>query len=185
MSRRVYFAERRLAQEAAGLCRKNSCKRTPIQGKTLCEEHRKRACQTMITRRLRVKKVKYMGRTQENLPDERTGFTQKFTVVNESKGGVEQVEGYFQTGEYPDGRLGEIFIRVGKPGSEEALLDQWAISTSIALQYGAPVRQIFGKAINTRFKPYGSVLQVEGIKRCTSILDLIARCVIRRYGVEG
>lgn len=123
-----------------------------------------------------------MERRRERLPTDRTGFTQRFVLMFKRQDGtVEELKGYVQTGEYSDGRLGELFVKMGKPGHEEAMYDEWAKAASLALQYGAGVMELFSKHVNQRFEPSGAVLGVDDIRRCTSVIDLIARWVIRRY----
>jgi ribonucleoside-diphosphate reductase alpha chain len=125
---------------------------------------------------------------RERLPDERNGRTLHFTILNRvetnAEVAIEEVKGYCTVGEYTDGRLGEVFVKLGKPGEERALLDQWGIAASIALQRGAGIRELFGKHVGTRFEPYGAVRGVVGIERCTSVLDLISRWVILKYEKE-
>jgi ribonucleoside-diphosphate reductase alpha chain len=126
--------------------------------------------------------------TRERLPDDRQGMTQKFTITARrprrqgEPDGTEEIDGYIKVNCYPDGRLGEIFLWIGKPGSTEAMYDQWAIAVSMALQHGATVDVLFGKHLGTRFEPSGAVQGVEGVRSCTSLLDLVARWVIGRYG---
>jgi len=121
---------------------------------------------------------------RKRLSDTRKGRTQHFTIIarNEDGDGVYEVKGYIQSGEYDDGTLGEVFVKMGKPGSSEAVYDAWATSASIALQHGAPVEELLGKHVNTRFEPSGAVRGVDGISRCTSPLDLMSRWLISKYG---
>ena len=120
---------------------------------------------------------------RKRLPDTRDGATQKFQILARAEdGSTQEIEGYIQSGLYSDGRLGEIFVKVGKAGSTEALFDHWAIAVSVALQHGAPVEELMKKFTFTRFEPSGAVKSVEGIKRCTSPLDLVARWILSKYG---
>lgn len=120
---------------------------------------------------------------RERLPIDRSGLTLHFTITSrKAEGdGTEEIDGYLSTGEYPDGRLGELFLKIGKHGDHHAMWDQWCQSTSIALQYGAPVEDILGRFVNTRFEPSGAVSGVSGIMRCSSPLDLIARYLLLKY----
>ena len=127
---------------------------------------------------------------RERLPDDRQGVTQHFTIIaqrprrhGEPLATVE-IKGYIQTGCYESGRLGEIFLRIGKAGSTEAIYEQWSIAISMALQHGAPVDSLFGKHVATRFEPSGAVIGVEGIRSCTSLLDLVSRWVIKKHGAQ-
>lgn len=129
-----------------------------------------------------VLKAKERG-MRKRLEETRIGVTQKFTVIaKDDDGEIYEVEGYVQSGLYPDGKLGELFVKIGKAGSSETLLDQWAVAVSTALQYGAPVDAFLKKFDNTRFEPSGGVKGVAGITRCTSLVDLIARWALSKYG---
>lgn len=138
-----------------------------------------------ILREMREEKKRKSMR--EKLKDTRVGPALHFTILNreEHEDGTHsthEVDGYVHTGEYEDGRLGEIFVKVGKAGSNEAMYDQWAILASIGLQHGIPVDVLFSKHVGTRFKPSGTVKGAVGIRNCTSILDLISRWLIGYYG---
>lgn len=126
---------------------------------------------------------KGMRSVREKLPDDRTGVTLHFTIISrkEDGEGVEEIDGYLSTGEFPDGRLGEFFLKVGKQGDERAMWDSWCESSSIALQYGAPVEDLLGRFVNKRFEPSGAVTGVANIKRCSSPLDLVARYLLLKY----
>lgn len=124
---------------------------------------------------------------REKLPTDRAGKTSRFTLtarVENEDGSVtlREMKGYIQANTYEDGRLGEFFVRVGKPGSSEAWLDTWAISCSIALQHGATVDELLSKFVGTRFEPSGSVKWLPGVDRCTSMADMVSRFLISRYG---
>jgi ribonucleoside-diphosphate reductase alpha chain len=123
--------------------------------------------------------------TKHRLPETRAGVTHHFTIyIKDESSGVRELDGYIQTGEYEDGRLGEIFVRVGKPGSTEAWLDQWALGASLALQHGVPLEVYFAKFQGQRFEPSGATKNPD-IPRCTSIIDYVARYVLRRYSTQG
>lgn len=119
---------------------------------------------------------------KERLPDERTGVTHRFRITDKNN---KITAGYIQTGTHPDGRLGEIFIRAGKPGHEMAWLDQFAICFSVALQSGVTLESLCSKFQNSQFEPCGSTSNPD-IKRCTSLLDYLARFLLLKYGkAEG
>jgi ribonucleoside-diphosphate reductase alpha chain len=102
------------------------------------------------------------------LPNRRKGYTQKAKV------GGHKV--YLRTGEYEDGRLGEIFIDMHKEGAAfRSLMNNFAIAISIGLQYGVPVEEFVEAFTFTRFEPAGMVEGNETIKMATSILDYIFR----------
>jgi ribonucleoside-diphosphate reductase alpha chain len=108
------------------------------------------------------------NREQEKLPTRRKGYTQKAKVGGHTV--------FLRTGEYDDGRLGEIFIDMNKEGSAlRALINNFAISVSLGLQYGVPLEEYVDAFTFTRFEPAGFVQGNEAIKNATSILDYIFR----------
>ena len=105
---------------------------------------------------------------RQRLPDRRKGYTQKATV------GGHKV--YLRTGEYENGRIGEIFIDMHKEGAAfRSLMNNFAIAVSIGLQYGVPLDEYIEAFTFTRFEPSGMVRGNETIKMATSILDYIFR----------
>ncbi|WP_370208297.1 vitamin B12-dependent ribonucleotide reductase [Pararhodobacter marinus] len=112
--------------------------------------------------------VKEIARGREKLPERRKGYTQKAIV------GGHKV--YLRTGEYGDGRLGEIFIDMHKEGAGfRAMMNNFAIAVSVGLQYGVPLEEFVDAFTFTRFEPAGMVQGNEAIKNATSILDYIFR----------
>jgi ribonucleoside-diphosphate reductase alpha chain len=107
-------------------------------------------------------------RAREKLPNRRKSYTQKATV------GGHKV--YLHTGEYEDGRLGEIFIDMHKEGSAfRSLMNNFAIAISLGLQCGVPLEEYVDAFTFTRFEPAGLVQGNDSIKNATSILDYIFR----------
>ena len=107
-------------------------------------------------------------REREKLPDRRKGYTQKAVV------GGHKV--YLRTGEYDDGRIGEIFIDMHKEGAAfRSLMNNFAIAISLGLQYGVPLEEYVDAFTFTRFEPAGFVQGNDAIKNATSILDYIFR----------
>ena len=107
-------------------------------------------------------------REREKMPDRRKGYTQKAVV------GGHKV--YLRTGEYDDGRLGEIFIDMHKEGAAfRAMMNNFAIAISLGLQYGVPLEEYVEAFTFTRFEPAGFVQGNERIKSATSILDYVFR----------
>ncbi len=105
---------------------------------------------------------------RRRLPDRRKGYTQKATV------GGHKV--YLRTGEYEDGKIGEIFIDMHKEGAAfRSLMNNFAIAVSIGLQYGVPLEEYVEAFTFTRFEPSGIVRGNDTIKMSTSILDYIFR----------
>ncbi len=107
-------------------------------------------------------------REREKLPQRRKGYTQKAVV------GGHKV--YLRTGEYEDGRLGEIFIDMHKEGAAfRAMMNNYAIAISLGLQYGVPLDEYVEAFTFTRFEPAGLVQGNDSIKNATSLLDYIFR----------
>ncbi|MEO1280276.1 MAG: vitamin B12-dependent ribonucleotide reductase [Pseudomonadota bacterium] len=107
-------------------------------------------------------------REREKLPGRRKGYTQKAVV------GGHKV--YLTTGEYEDGRIGEIFIDMHKEGAAfRSLMNNFAIAISLGLQYGVPLEEYVDAFTFTRFEPAGLVQGNDTIKNATSVLDYIFR----------
>tara|TARA_B100001175_G_C19452890_1_gene612265 strand:- start:518 stop:1354 length:837 start_codon:yes stop_codon:yes gene_type:complete len=102
------------------------------------------------------------------MPDRRKGYIQKATV------GDHKV--YLHTGEYDDGKIGEIFIDTNKEGElVKALMNNFAIAISLGLQYGVPLEEYVDAFLDTKFEPSGNVRGNDRILSATSILDYIFR----------
>jgi ribonucleoside-diphosphate reductase alpha chain len=107
-------------------------------------------------------------REREKLPGRRKGYTQKAIV------GGHKV--YLRTGEYDDGRIGEIFIDMHKEGAAfRSVMNNFAIAVSLGLQYGVPLEEYVEAFTFTRFEPAGFVQGNDTIKNATSILDYVFR----------
>jgi ribonucleoside-diphosphate reductase alpha chain len=107
-------------------------------------------------------------REREKMPDRRKGYTQKAVV------GGHKV--YLRTGEYDDGRIGEIFIDMHKEGAAlRSIINNFAIAISLGLQYGVPLEEYVDAFTFTRFEPNGPVQGNDSIKFATSILDYVFR----------
>ncbi|MBJ3761966.1 vitamin B12-dependent ribonucleotide reductase [Maribius pontilimi] len=120
-----------------------------------------------IVERVVMKEVE-KARGRDKLPERRRGYTQKAIV------GGHKV--YLRTGEYRDGKLGEIFIDMHKEGAGfRAMMNNFAIAVSVGLQYGVPLEEFVDAFTFTRFEPAGMVQGNETIKNATSILDYIFR----------
>ena len=105
-------------------------------------------------------------RIRKKLPDRRKGYTQKASINNHKV--------YLRTGEYMDGSIGEIFIDMHKEGAAfRSLMNNFAISISIGLQYGVPLEEFVEAFTFTKFEPSGEVKGNAEIKFTTSILDYI------------
>ena len=103
-----------------------------------------------------------------SMPDRRKGYIQKATI------GDHKV--YLHTGEYEDGKIGEIFIDTSKEGElVKALMNNFAIAVSLGLQYGVPLDEFVSAFIGTKFEPSGKVQGNDRILTASSILDYIFR----------
>ena len=103
-----------------------------------------------------------------SMPDRRKGYIQKVTI------GDHKV--YLHTGEYEDGKIGEIFIDTSKEGElVKALMNNFAIAISLGLQYGVPLDEYVSAYVGTKFEPSGKVHGNDRILSATSILDYIFR----------
>jgi ribonucleoside-diphosphate reductase alpha chain len=110
---------------------------------------------------------------REKMPTERASVTHKFSV-----GGH---EGYITVGMYNDGRPGEIFIKMSKEGSTlSGVMDGLALTVSLGLQYGVPLKVFVDKLVNTRFEPSG-ITSNPNIRFVSSVLDYIARWLGGRF----
>ncbi len=111
---------------------------------------------------------------RHELPHRRFGYTVKATI------GGQRI--YLRTGEYEDGRLGEIFIDIYKEGAAyRSIMNALAISVSLGLQYGVPLEEYVGKFLHFRFEPNGFVADHDHIRFCSSIVDYIFRDLALNY----
>ncbi|MFL2887173.1 MAG: ribonucleotide reductase [Candidatus Pelagibacter sp.] len=102
------------------------------------------------------------------MPDRRKGYIQKASIGNHKV--------YLHTGEYEDGKIGEIFIDTSKEGElVKALMNNFAIAISLGLQYGVPLDEFVNAYVDTKFEPSGKVYGNDRILSATSILDYIFR----------
>ena len=102
------------------------------------------------------------------MPDRRKGYIQKASI------GDHKV--YLHTGEYEDGKIGEIFIDTSKEGElVKATMNNFAIAVSLGLQYGVPLDEFVNAFVDTKFEPSGKVFGNDRILSATSILDYIFR----------
>ena len=102
------------------------------------------------------------------MPDRRKGYIQKASIGNHKV--------YLHTGEYEDGKIGEIFIDTSKEGElVKAIMNNFAIAVSLGLQYGVPLDEFVNAYVGTKFEPSGKVHGNDRILSATSILDYIFR----------
>ena len=122
----------------------------------------------IVTEKIVERVVERLYRDREKLPNRRKGYTQKAIV------GGHKV--YLRTGEFDDGRLGEIFIDMHKEGAAfGAMMNNFAIAISIGLQYGVPLEEYVDAFTFVKFEPAGMVVGNDAIKSATSILDYVFR----------
>ncbi len=115
-----------------------------------------------------VKKLNEGVSKRFGMPDRRKGYIQKATI------GDHKV--YLHTGEYEDGKIGEIFIDTSKEGElVKALMNNFAIAISLGLQYGVPLDEFINAYVDTKFEPSGKVYGNDRILSASSILDYIFR----------
>ena len=132
------------------------------------------------------KKEKAMTRERVPMPQTRKALTHKFDIAGH--------KGYLTVGLYDGGLPGEIFVVIHKEGSTiKGLMDAWARSVSLNLQYGAPVNDLFKKFRHQKFEPSGFIKNEEGgaldenltqIKSASSIVDYVAQFMLNNFG-EG
>jgi ribonucleoside-diphosphate reductase alpha chain len=171
----AYLLSWRLGLKANALYRDGSKLSQPLQATLLDDEGELAeeiaevpalAARTEIVAERIVERIIAAGRRR--MPDRRKGYTQKAIV------GGHKV--YLRTGEYEDGKLGEIFIDMHKEGAAfRAMMNNFAIAISIGLQYGVPLEEFVEAFTFTRFEPSGMVEGNNAIKMSTSILDYIFR----------
>jgi ribonucleoside-diphosphate reductase alpha chain len=181
--REAYMLSWKLALKANALYRDGSKLSQPLSAQLIADgdEDRDDAAEALATapqgRRAQIvaeriverviERVRLMAE-REKLPNRRKGYTQKAVV------GGHKV--YIRTGEFEDGRLGEIFIDMHKEGAAfRSLMNNFAIGISLGLQYGVPLEEYVEAFTFTRFEPAGYVQGNEAIKNATSILDYIFR----------
>jgi len=105
---------------------------------------------------------------RSKMPDRRKGYIQKISIGNHKI--------YLHTGEYDDGKVGEIFIDMNKEGElVKALMNNFAIAISLGLQYGVPLDEFVDAFIETKFEPSGEIKGNDRILSASSILDYIFR----------
>ena len=176
-----YMLSWRLALKANALYRDGSKLSQPLQSQLIEDEadedeeaiadiiaSNTPARAAAVAERIVERVVEHVSREREKLPNRRTGYTQKAIV------GGHKV--YLKTGEYKDGRIGEIFIDMHKEGAAfRSLMNNFAIAISLGLQYGVPLEEFVDAFTFTRFEPAGLVQGNDTIKNATSILDYVFR----------
>ncbi|MDC0902997.1 ribonucleotide reductase [Pelagibacteraceae bacterium] len=112
--------------------------------------------------------IKIKNNARFKMPDRRKGYIQKAQIGNHKV--------YLHTGEYDDGKIGEIFIDTNKEGElVKAMMNNFAIAISLGLQYGVPLEEYVDAFIDTKFEPSGNVNGNDRILSASSILDYVFR----------
>ena len=139
-----------------------------ISGVNLKESSTKLNDKNLNNNKKFVKNVDEAINKRFGMPDRRKGYIQKATI------GDHKV--YLHTGEYEDGKIGEIFIDTSKEGElVKALMNNFAIAISLGLQYGVPLDEFVSAYVDTKFEPSGKVYGNDRILSASSILDYIFR----------
>ena len=115
-----------------------------------------------------IQKYNKKNSNRSGMPDRRKGYIQKVSIADHKI--------YLHTGEYDDGKIGEIFIDMNKEGElVKALMNNFAIAISLGLQYGVPLDEFVDAFIETKFEPSGEIKGNDRILNASSILDYIFR----------
>lgn len=175
----AYMLSWKLALKANALYRDGSKLSQPLNSSLIADDDDEDAVDNLIeqpaaartakvTEKIVEKVVERYVHAREKLPNRRQGYTQKAIV------GGHKV--YLRTGEFGDGRLGEIFIDMHKEGAAfRAMMNNFAIAISLGLQYGVPLEEYVDAFTFTKFEPAGMVQGNDAIKNATSILDYVFR----------
>jgi ribonucleoside-diphosphate reductase alpha chain len=180
----AYIESWKLGLKSVAIYRDNSKRSQPLNAGGSKEEKKTETLQTpaanlhasvnrAVNAALPVQQELFGRQQREKMPVERASVTHKFSV-----GGH---EGYITVGMYADGRPGEIFIKMSKEGSTlSGVMDGLALTVSLGLQYGVPLKVFVDKLVNTRFEPSG-ISANPNIRFVSSVLDYIARWLGGRF----
>lgn len=117
------------------------------------------------------------GPTRERLPDEREGVNHHFVIHTSDV----EYDGYLTVGCYPDGRVGEVFLKLDNQGSmASGFCAVFSIAFSMLLQLGVPLDRLCAKFRGTHFEPFGQT-RTPGIRKVRSAVDYMCRYLERRY----
>jgi ribonucleoside-diphosphate reductase alpha chain len=172
----AYVESWKLGLKAVAIYRDNSKRSQPLNagGKKEEKKEEKVAATEIVTAspaqlesRQPMQRELFARAQREKMPVERASITHKFSV-----GGH---EGYVTVGMYEDGRPGEVFVKMSKEGSTlSGVMDGLALTLSMGLQYGVPLKVLVDKLVNTRFEPSG-ITANPNIRFVSSVLDYLAR----------
>jgi len=166
----AYIESWKLGLKAVAIYRDNSKRSQPLSAAGQKKDEKKPEAAAVAEA---MQQELFARAQREKMPAERASVTHKFSV-----GGH---EGYITVGMYEDGRPGEIFIKMSKEGSTlSGVMDGLALTVSIGLQYGVPLKVYVDKLLNTRFEPSGITANPK-IRFVSSVLDYIARWLGGRF----
>jgi len=167
----AYIESWKLGLKSVAIYRDNSKRSQPLNAGGAKEE--KKAESAAATGAEPMQRELFARAVREKMPYERASVTHKFSVSGH--------EGYITAGMYADGRPGEIFIKMSKEGSTlSGVMDGLALTISLGLQYGVPLKVYVDKLLNTRFEPSGITANAN-IRFVSSVLDYIARWLGGRF----
>ena len=170
----VYLEGWRLGLKAIAVYRDNSKRSQPLStGRKKDRDTVETETVAALRAQLAAAQVEAMKPHRRRLPSERAAVTHKFEISGH--------EGYITVGLYPEGQPGEIFLKMAKEGSTvSGLMDTFATSVSLALQYGVPLRDLVNKFAHVRFEPSGFTGNSE-IPIAKSTIDYIFRWLGARF----
>jgi ribonucleoside-diphosphate reductase alpha chain len=166
----AYIESWKLGLKAVAIYRDNSKRSQPLSAAGQKKDDKKTEVPAVVEA---MQHELFARQQREKMPTERASVTHKFSV-----GGH---EGYVTVGMYEDGRPGEIFIKMSKEGSTlSGVMDGLALTVSLGLQYGVPLKVFVDKLVNTRFEPSG-ITPNPNIRFVSSVLDYLARWLGGRF----
>jgi len=169
----AYMEAWKLGLKAVAIYRDNSKKSQPLNAGGEKKDSTAVAAAVATSVVVPMQRELFARAQREKMPAERASVTHKFSV-----GGH---EGYITVGLYEDNRPGEVFIKMSKEGSTlSGVMDGLALTISIGLQYGVPLKAFVDKLLNTRFEP-GGITANANIRFVSSVLDYIARWLGGRF----
>ncbi len=169
----VYLEGWKLGLKAIAVYRDNSKRSQPLSTSKTNGDVVDTAVVTDLKKQLAKAQAEAALPHRRRLPSERTAVTHKFEISGH--------EGYITVGLYPDGQPGEIFLKMAKEGSTvSGLMDSFATTVSVALQYGVPLKDLVNKFAHVRFEPSGFTGNQE-IPIAKSIVDYIFRWLGSRF----
>ena len=139
-----------------------------VLSEKIIETDKSKASAELKSKSFNIQKFNKKNSDRSKMPDRRKGYIQKVTI------GDHKI--YLHTGEYDDGKVGEIFIDMNKEGElVKSLMNNFAIAISLGLQYGVPLDEFVDAFIETKFEPSGEIKGNDRILNASSILDYIFR----------